>query len=183
MEDNVSSKRSFDSIFRPMPFMTQVTINLLDIVPGFEGTADDPERIWIIPHYQRPRVWTDEQSSSFVGVMITGGICPPCWINRNLYMDDMEIIDGQQRLLSLYYWLKGAIHATHPITGEAIFVHEIEQEDLRRLSRKVEMKVIYVDISLPERLSLYIRLNAGGTPHTPEEIQYVRNLLAEFQVS
>jgi uncharacterized protein with ParB-like and HNH nuclease domain len=174
-------KRSFDSIFKPLPFVVESHANLFEIQKGFAGSPDDPNRKWVVPDYQRNHTWTVYQASAFVGSMITGGFCPPCWINRNIYDDHMEIIDGQHRLFSLYHWMLGNIPAIEPTTGENIYVHEFDDKDIRQLYRKTEVKIMYVDLSPADRLMLYLRINATGTPHTLEEIQRVRNLLAEYQ--
>jgi uncharacterized protein with ParB-like and HNH nuclease domain len=181
MKDNKQTKRTFDSIFKPMPFTTEGIINLFGVDEGFNGRPDDPDRKWVIPDYQRGSSWTVQQASLFVGNMITGGICPPCWLNRNLHKDEMEILDGQQRLTSLYQWTCGNIPAIDPVGGEYIYVNEFDEKNLRRLYYKTEVKVMYVDLSRTEQLALYLRLNAGGTPHSTEEIQRVRDLLAGVQ--
>lgn len=171
--------RTFDSVFKPMPFVTEAHINLFNVQEGFAGLPDDPNRKWSIPAYQRARAWTDHQASSFVGNMITGGICPPCWINRNLYKDQMEIIDGQQRLVSLHRWMLGELEAVDPVSRDEIWVTDFTELDIRRLYHKVWMQVMYVDLTVSEQLNLYLRLNTGGTPHTESEIQKVRDMLAE----
>lgn len=171
--------RTFDSIYDPMPHVADLDDDLHGIVIGFEGRESDPDRRWVIPDYQRGRVWSEEQASAFVGVVITGGMSPPCWINRSERRSNMEIIDGQQRLTSLYRWAKGEISATHPVTGEKIHVSEFEDKDLRRLFYKSAVKIKYVDLSRKDALKLYLRLNAGGTPHTAEELDRVRALLEE----
>ena len=179
MRTNLTQKRTFDSVFKRMPFVTDVHANLFTVDEGFNGRPDDPDRKWIVPDYQRGSAWTVQQASLFVGNMITGGICPPCWINRNLYRDDMEIIDGQQRLTSLYQWMSGNIPAIDPVSGDYIYVSEFDEKDLRRLYSKTEFRIMYVDLNRTEQLELYLRLNAGGTPHSVEEIQRVRDLLAK----
>jgi hypothetical protein len=174
-----TQKRTFDSTFKSMPFVTDVHANLFTVDEGFNGRPDDPNRKWVVPDYQRGSSWTVQQASLFVGNMITGGVCPPCWVNRNLYRDEMEIIDGQQRLTSLYQWMNGNIPAIDPVSGDYIYVTEFNEKDLRRLYSKTEFKIMYVDLSRAEQLALYLRLNAGGTPHSAEEIDRVRKLLAD----
>lgn len=174
---NSTLKRTFESVFKPLPFVIESYANLFGIQDGFLGRPDDPNRKWVVPDYQRGQSWTVHQASAFVGSMITGGFCPPCWINRNLYDDAMEIIDGQHRLSSLHHWMLGDIPAIEPATGENIYVHEFTETDLRQLYRKTEVKIMYVDLSLKDRLELYLRINATGTPHSLEEIERVRGLL------
>jgi uncharacterized protein with ParB-like and HNH nuclease domain len=164
-----------------MPFVTEGYLNLFNVQEGFDGRPEDPERKWSVPTYQRSRVWSDHQASLFVGSMITGasGLCTPCWINRNLYKDLMEIVDGQQRLSSLYRWMLGELHAIDPVTCDEIWVSDFTEIDVRKLYHKTWIRVMYVDLTLPEQLKLYLRLNTGGTPHTESEIQKVRDMLAE----
>lgn len=170
---------TFKDIYKPMPVAADNDVDLEDIVFGFEGRGRDRDRLWSIPDYQRGRVWTDEQASAFCGHVLTGGSVPAMWLNRSETRKEIEIIDGQQRLTSLFRWIKGEIPATL-LDGETqIWSKDFEDADWRYLCAKIMVKIKFVDLTRKEAIGLYLRLNTGGTPHTPEEIARVRALLAE----
>ncbi|MBU0728623.1 MAG: DUF262 domain-containing protein [Proteobacteria bacterium] len=87
----------------------------------------------VIPDYQREFVWTIKQSSLLIDSFLTGLPVPPVFF----YVDDNNknlVIDGQQRILSVVFFLDGyfgkestqgkrqvfrltGLHSTHPYLG------------------------------------------------------------------
>lgn len=129
------------------------------------------------PIYQRGHVWSDEQRRTFVGYWLQGGTVPPIWIwQPSEEQEDVgvrhELIDGKQRMTALLDWWHGRIPAT--IDGRDIWVHETDRQANHRLTIK------WMFVRLANRvdvLRFYLRLNGGGTPHSPEELARVRALL------
>lgn len=133
------------------------------------------EHIDMEPDYQRPIVWTEAQQSAFVGHLLDGGECPKIYIQQYRQRHDLpsEIVDGKQRLTSIYRWMRGDIPAVCA-DGAVIWFKDTDVVDRRALKMELHM----IDLPRAERLNFYLRLNRGGTVHTSEEIGRVREMLA-----
>lgn len=64
------------------------------------------ENLYIIPKYQRKYRWSKEQIISLVESLIRGLPIPPIYTCRNSE-NQLEILDGQQRVLSLFFYYIG----------------------------------------------------------------------------
>ncbi len=64
------------------------------------------ENLYIIPKYQRKYRWTKEQVVSLVESLICGLPIPPIYACRN-EKNQLEILDGQQRIMSLFFYYIG----------------------------------------------------------------------------
>ena len=64
-----------------------------------EGVNDN---LYVIPKYQRKYRWTREQVVSLVESLICGLPIPPIYTCRN-EKNQLEILDGQQRVMSLFF--------------------------------------------------------------------------------
>jgi len=127
--------------------------------------------------YQREHVWTKEQRESFIGYVLSGGECPPLWVNvRTPNRETSEVIDGKQRMTSALMWLNGEI------CGRLLDGREVWHKDLDEVSRRLmfmdcSFEIRLVDLDRKEILNLYLKLNSAGVPHTQEELDKVKSLL------
>lgn len=64
------------------------------------------ENLYVIPKYQRKYRWTKEQVKALVESLIRGLPIPPIYTCRN-GKNQLEILDGQQRILSLFFYYIG----------------------------------------------------------------------------
>ena len=64
------------------------------------------ENLYIIPKYQRKYRWTKEQVISLAESLIYGLPIPPIYTCRNTE-NQLEILDGQQRIMSLFFYYIG----------------------------------------------------------------------------
>lgn len=64
------------------------------------------ENLYIIPKYQRKYRWSKEQVIALVESLIRGLPIPPIYTCRN-EKNQLEILDGQQRVLSLFFYYIG----------------------------------------------------------------------------
>ncbi|MCY6483796.1 DUF262 domain-containing protein [Clostridium aestuarii] len=62
--------------------------------------------LYVIPKYQRKYIWSKEQVENLAISLIRGLPIPPIYVYRN-EKKQMEILDGQQRILSLFLYYKG----------------------------------------------------------------------------
>jgi hypothetical protein len=134
----------------------------------------------IDPDFQRLHVWNEKQQTAWVEYLLSGGRT-----GRTIYFNAYEwargphdkgmvLVDGKQRLESLRRFFVGEIKAF-----DSYFREFTDEPDLLRGGM-----LLFNVHDLPRRadvLRWYIQFNAGGTPHTDEEIDRVRELLRKEQ--
>ena len=127
-----------------------------------------------VPDFQRGHVWTDDQQSAFVEHLLRGGDGGPIRFNHPGWMKNwegqMEIVDGLQRVTACLRFVDNEVKAFGNYRRDY-------RDRMRIVSCRLELHVN----SLPTRaqvLRWYLQLNAGGTPHTQNEIGKVRDMLA-----
>lgn len=128
------------------------------------------------PEYQRGHVWTREQQTAYVEYQLMGGevsrtiiFNSPDWYSDKA--EYIELVDGKQRLEAVRAFMRGDLPA---------FGHTIDEFEDKLPT--MEYRFRFQICTLPTRkevLSLYLKINAGGTPHTQEELDRVRELLEE----
>lgn len=142
-----------------------------------------------IPDYQREFVWGIKQSSLLVDSFLTGLPVPPVFF----YIDDKNknlVIDGQQRILSIVFFMEGYFgkESTHgkrqvfrlsglgesnPYNGKKF--EDLDDSDQRKLKQAVLRAINIRQLNpIGESTSAYHifeRLNTGGTPLKPQEIR------------
>ena len=57
------------------------------------------------PHFQRRYVWNDELASRLIQSILLNIPIPPCFLSQNEQYE-LDVIDGQQRLFTIYKFLK-----------------------------------------------------------------------------
>lgn len=142
-----------------------------------------------IPDYQREFVWSIKQSTLLIESFLIGLPVPPIFF----YIDDQNknlVVDGQQRLLSVFFFLEGYFGSenekgkrqTFRLTGLNVknpfynkrFI-DLEPKDRRKLEGSV-LRAINIRQLAPKDQStsvyhIFERLNTGGTPLKPQEIR------------
>jgi len=144
-----------------------------------------------IPDFQREFVWTKRQSSLLVDSFLKGLPVPPVFFyvdddNRNL------VIDGQQRIMSIVFFLEGYFGKESTHGNRQVFrlqglaenspyhnkrFEDLEDSDQRKLKQAVLRAVNIRQLSPSEcntsAFHIFERLNTGGTPLRPQEIRNV----------
>jgi len=145
----------------------------------------DPVDPLVVPHYQRGRVWTDQQSSLFVGFLAEGGAMPPIFVQRWPVLPTQadfrpdELVDGLQRMTAICRLLEGSI-PMELADGRRAYLRDLPERDQKLLIGPAGPNIIiqFIELATPEDvLRFYIRLNRSGTPHTDAEIERVRAML------
>lgn len=135
------------------------------------GRWTESHGVELSPDYQRAHVWTEAQQRAYVEYVLAGGEVGKhiTWNCRGWETGDyaMELVDGKQRLAAVRRFMRGHLE---------VFGMRYESGDILRMQCGFKWRVC----SLPTRedvLSLYLNINAGGTPHTDDELALVRALL------
>lgn len=131
----------------------------------------------LCPDFQRGHVWTPEQRIAYVESKLSGGIPHgtdfvrfnhPEW--QRSFEGQMVCVDGLQRLTTALMFLRDEV----PVFGG----HVRSQIADGRIPMDISFRVMINNLrSRAGVLRWYCELNAGGTPHSPEEIARVRELL------
>ena len=151
-----------------------------------EQTITDYEKEYNLelnPGFQRGHVWTEEQQKAYVEFFLRGGktgrviyFNNPMWENYDdikNYDIPMVCVDGLQRITALRRFLNNEIkvfgHFYKDIEGKPRMINDGLKFNVNNLKTKKEV------------LQWYLDLNTGGTVHSDEEINRVKNMLKELE--
>lgn len=136
------------------------------------------------PEFQRGHVWNTEQQISWIEYHLKGGksgniiyLNNPFWKTarnpKETDYKDYVCVDGLQRITAIQRF----VHNEIKVFGS----YFSEFEDRIRVLPQT-MKVNVNDLkSEKEVLKWYIDMNAGGTPHTKEEIERVKKMINRLE--
>jgi Protein of unknown function DUF262 len=135
------------------------------------------EGLDLCPDFQRGHVWTPQQQTEFTEYILRGGKTSELLFNtKGNYAntsEDFVCVDGLQRLTALLLFLEDKLpvfggHTRSQIEGIELLLKEIYLTF--RINELLTRKAV---------IRWYLEINAGGTPHTREEIDRVRDLLSK----
>ncbi|WP_426163801.1 DUF262 domain-containing protein [Sandarakinorhabdus sp. DWP1-3-1] len=143
----------------------------------------------IIPFYQRRYVWTIEQASKLVESFLMGLPVPQVFLYEN-DENQLEVIDGQQRLLSVKYFFEGYFGEADARGRRQEFrlkglaqrseyngklFSELSNRDQRKLKnstlRAINIRQLKPSTDGDSAFHIFERLNTGGTRLKPQEIR------------
>lgn len=124
--------------------------------------------------FQREFVWTQEQQSRLVESVLARIPLPPIYLSEDAD-GRMLVIDGQQRLTTLFRFLDGEFALEHVDLLPHLSGKHFRDLDAR-LRRRLEATGLTVFLIQPSSapdtaLYLFERLNTGGTALTAQEIR------------
>lgn len=142
----------------------------------------------IIPDYQRKFVWKLPESSRFIESLLLGLPVPGIFLAQESDTGKMNVIDGQQRLLSLLYFFQGYFKPKKDATSNRVFrligvqkpyngllYTELSQADRENLNNCVIHATVVKQDSPNDgdtsMFHIFGRLNSGGRRLTPQEIR------------
>lgn len=131
-----------------------------DLLPG--------ERIlgpFILPPFQRPPVWSQEQRTALVESLWDGVPIGAYVVNQTTLGNpcDQWLLDGQQRIGAILGYIRGEF----PVYGH-LFTDLDRPEQLGFLMRPLAYLETNIETEAHCRL-VYNRLAFGGTAHTPDQ--------------
>jgi hypothetical protein len=134
-----------------------------------------------VPPFQREFVWQFEEASKFIESLILGLPVPGIFLSKESDTGRLLIVDGQQRLLTLYYYYQGFFREKKfkltNVVGDLLdkSYDELATRDRRKLDDSIiHATVIKQDEPDDNESSIYLiyeRLNTGGKKLTPQEVR------------
>lgn len=142
----------------------------------------------VIPEFQRKFVWKLPESSRFIESLLLGLPVPGIFLAHESDTGKMNIIDGQQRLLSLLYFFDGYFKPRKDSTTNRVFrltgvqkpyngltYTELAEADRENLGNSVIHATVIKQDSPDDgdtsMFHIFGRLNSGGRRLTPQEIR------------
>jgi len=148
-----------------------------------QGLYDkDKEKEILIPPFQRRFVWTLSQASRLIESFLLGLPVPSIFLYKEKKSQKLLVIDGQQRLKTIFGYFKGIF----PDTKKTFYLKgvnrkwegnsflDLDDPDKRRLRDSVLRAVIVEQLDPKDNTSIFHifqRLNTGGTTLRPQEIR------------
>ncbi len=134
----------------------------------------------IIPKFQRKFVWTHVQASRLIESFLMGLPVPEIFLYKDPSQRDI-IIDGHQRLKSIFSFFEGELPGGRPFYLRDVnerwvgkTYEELQDADKRRLRGSVLRSILVEQVDPKDVTSIYHvfeRLNTGGTSLTPQEVR------------
>ncbi|RPI16029.1 MAG: DUF262 domain-containing protein [Ignavibacteriae bacterium] len=139
------------------------------------------DKVIFVPLFQRKFVWKIEEASRFIESLILGLPVPGIFLSKEPETGRLLIIDGQQRLMTLYNFYKGVFRGKEfKLVGvqkdlEGKTIKDLKSEDKIRLNDSI-MHATIIKQEEPDDgessvYSIFERLNTGGKKLTPQEIR------------
>jgi hypothetical protein len=124
--------------------------------------------------FQRRYVWNDILASRLVESILLNVPIPPCYLSQNEEFQ-LDVIDGQQRLFSIYRFLENQFSLTGlevltDLNGSRF--HQISTRLQRQLKTHTLRLVAVTNESHPEiKFDVFERLNTNTVPLNPQELR------------
>ena len=142
------------------------------------------------PEYQRGEVWTRPQQMKLIDSVLRGYQLPVIYLHKirkvtaGFTQDRLEIIDGQQRIQSLYLFAEGAFQLFDPADVRARFPRFLQDqpcpwagrnfdslnEDLKDQFLECQLPISYIESEDENEIrDLFVRLQAGSSLNAQEK--------------
>jgi Protein of unknown function DUF262 len=126
------------------------------------------------PNFQRKYVWTDTLASMLIESILLNVPIPPCYLSQNDEFE-LDVIDGQQRLFSIYRFLDnqfslGKLEVLQELNGKRF--HELPTKTQRQLKTHTLRCVLITNESHPDiKFDVFERLNTNTVPLNAQELR------------
>ena len=126
------------------------------------------------PAFQRRYVWNDTLASRLIESILLNVPIPPCYLSQNEDYE-LDVIDGQQRLYSIYRFLQNEFALTDLEVLKELIGHRF-RELLPKIQRQLKTHtlrlVAVTNDSHPEvKFDVFQRLNTNTTPLNAQELR------------
>ena len=158
--------------------------------PWLNDTAKEYGGVDMVPDFQRGHVWTKEQQLRYIEAAFRNLLPPSAksvqfncanWNSADKKPTDLprglQCMDGLQRVTAVDAWLAGEFK---PFGLSIEDLDDTQWMISKGMNLKFRFNVaIYDYTTRAQVLQHYLDFNAGGTPHSAEEIARVRQMLEE----
>ena len=126
------------------------------------------------PSFQRRYVWSNQLASRLIESILLNIPVPPCYLSQNEDFE-LDVIDGQQRLFSIYRFLENQFALTglgvlEDLIGKRF--HQLPQKIQRQLKTYTLRLVAITNESHPEiKFDVFQRLNTNTVPLNAQELR------------
>lgn len=158
----------------------EITVSLNYLEKAIKDYEDD-YGLELNPDFQRGHVWTEKQQIAYVEFLLRGGITANTIYFNCPYFDDykpekydmpMVCVDGLQRITAIRKFIVNEL----PVFGYYLK----DFEDYKILLRRTDIRININNLKTrKDVLEWYIDFNSGGTVHSEEEINRVKELLSK----
>jgi len=126
------------------------------------------------PNFQRKYVWTNSLASMLIESILLNVPIPPCYLSQNEDFE-LDVIDGQQRLFSIYRFLDNQF----PLTQLEVLkelndkrFHELPTKTQRQLKTHTLRCILITNESHPDiKFDVFERLNTNTVPLNAQELR------------
>jgi hypothetical protein len=126
------------------------------------------------PRFQRKYVWPNRLASLLIESILLNIPIPPCYFSQNDNYE-LDVIDGQQRIYSIYRFLENqfalsGLEVISEINGKRF--HELNRKQQRQIKTHTLRTVIITNESHPEiQFDVFERLNKHTMPLNAQELR------------
>ncbi|MGP1475833.1 MAG: DUF262 domain-containing protein [Treponema sp.] len=144
----------------------------------------DSNEVNLQPEFQRDFVWDINRSSLFIDSLLIGLPIPSIFLGKSKEDETYKVIDGQQRLKSVYFFIKGTFVSNKKEISFALknlqgrewnnkTYLELDEKYKRRIRNSVLNTTVIESIDSNPKIvhDIFQRLNTGGMSLTDQEIR------------
>lgn len=163
--------------FKEFGTLNPESIGFVGYVKRIQKEVDD-YNLQLNPDFQRGHVWNEKQQIAYIEFFLKGGKSGRDFY-FNLNSKEYVCVDGLQRTIALTRFVNNEIKAF----GQYFDEFEFDKFLVEYQTRDEFSVNIYRNNlnSKKEVLEWYIDMNSGGTPHTEEEIERVKQMILELE--
>ena len=126
------------------------------------------------PNFQRKYVWSNRLASLLIESILLNIPIPPCYFSQNNEFE-LDVIDGQQRIFSIYRFLDNqfALSGLEVISElNGMRFHELPRQQQRQIETHTLRAVIITNESHPDiQFDVFERLNTNTMPLNAQELR------------
>jgi uncharacterized protein with ParB-like and HNH nuclease domain len=160
----------------------RVNVPLMYLLENLERYVNE-QKLDLNPDFQRGHVWSEKQQIEYMEFVLKkpqSGLeiyfNHPNWMGN--WKGNFVLVDGKQRLNAAIRFLKNEIPAFGCFLKDFKFKGYEKKENYIPFDIDFHFNIAKLK-TRADVLNWYINFNAGGTPHSQEEIQRVKELLKE----
>ena len=139
----------------------------------------DHEEVDLAPEFQRrARVWPIPRRSQLIESLLLRIPLPVFYVSADA-MDNWAVVDGLQRITTIYDFIKGAFRLSgleYLTTLEGMYFADLDRAMKRRIE-ETELVINVIQPGTPEEvmINIFKRINTGGVPLNGQEIRNALN--------